>query len=439
MWAAYTGVMADAQPAMGPGDRPFAQEDRFRVALILDTAFTPGSPVQTKDVFAGRTEQIRRVILAMRQTGKSVLIYGERGVGKTSLANVISEIYLSNAAARIFAPHISCDGGDTFHQVWMKIVNMRVEKNKPNVKLPEATSREIDAILHSANGRLTPHHVRQIADAVARTQLMIPIIDEFDRIQDEETITLFTDTIKYISDHVKNTTIILLGVGDTVDDLIREHQSVERALEQVLMPRMNNVESLQILQNGEEVTGIKFTKDAADLIVTLAQGLPHITHLLGLNGTMAAIDSASWVVTNDHIRTAIRTAISGNLMSLQRKYHTATQSPRKDNLFREVLLACALAPNDDLGYFAASDVRAPFQRITGKPYDIPNYAQHLKAFCEEERGSILQRTGPTRRTRFRFEHPMMQPFVVMNGLKDGHISQEEVQAMLQARRYFLQS
>ena len=66
-------------------------EDKARVGLLAGRAFSPSAPVRERDVFAGRREQIHQVVDAINQDGQSVLIYGERGVGKTSLANVIDD------------------------------------------------------------------------------------------------------------------------------------------------------------------------------------------------------------------------------------------------------------------------------------------------------------------------------------------------------------
>lgn len=97
-------------------------------------------------------------------------------------------------------------------------------------------------------------------------------------------------------------------------------------------------------------------------------------------------------------------------------------SPRKDNLFADVLLACAMAPADQMGYFAAQDIRAHIQLITGKDYQIPSFSQHLNEFCEEKRGPILKKIGTVRRFRFRFINPLLQPYVVMQGCLTGKVS-----------------
>ena len=75
------------------------------------------------------------------------------------------------------------------------------------------------------------------------------IIDEMDRIGNkEETTTLLADTIKTLSDHSIDSTLILVGVADSVNELIHEHKSTERALAQIHMPRMSDPELFEILK-----------------------------------------------------------------------------------------------------------------------------------------------------------------------------------------------
>jgi hypothetical protein len=82
-----------------------------------------------------------------------------------------------------------------------------------------------------------------------------------------------------------------------------------------------------------------------------------------------------------------------------------------------------LAATDDLGFFSAVDVRGKFTDIMGKRYEIPAFSQHLKNFCSDERGPILERKGTKRRYRFRFINPLLQPFVIMRGIESGLIDE----------------
>ena len=88
--------------------------------------------------------------------------------------------------------------------------------------------------------------------------------------------------------------------------------------------------------------------------------------------------------------------------------------------------ACALADADEFGYFAAADLRAPLKKVTGKDYDIPTFSRHLSAFSSESRQQILQLKGEKNQRRFRFKDPLMQPYVIMQGVRDGLIELSSV-------------
>jgi hypothetical protein len=90
----------------------------------------------------------------------------------------------------------------------------------------------------------------------------------------------FTDLLKALSDYAVDSTIVVVGVSDTVDDLIRDHASIVRAVVQAQLPRMNRSELTEILSKGAQTLGITFEPHAAELIVRMSQGLPHYTHLI---------------------------------------------------------------------------------------------------------------------------------------------------------------
>ena len=121
-------------------------------------------------------------------------------------------------------------------------------------------------------------------------------------------------------------------------------------------------------------------------------------------------------VDSSHLQASIEKCINKAQQSIKDAYHKATSSPRPDNLFKEVLLACSLATTDELGFFAASDVVLPMSEIKGSTYQIPSFARHLKEFCSVERGRILERRGETRKFRYRFSDPLMRPYVTLQAV-----------------------
>ena len=70
--------------------RQLTPDDWASLRADVTEAFSPGSPVQERDLFSGRGSQIASLEDAVNQRGKHGIVFGERGVGKTSLANVLS-------------------------------------------------------------------------------------------------------------------------------------------------------------------------------------------------------------------------------------------------------------------------------------------------------------------------------------------------------------
>ncbi|MGI4881489.1 MAG: hypothetical protein ACRYG4_28845, partial [Janthinobacterium lividum] len=94
----------------------------------------------------------------------------------------------------------------------------------------------------------------------------------------------------------------------------------------------------------------------------------------------------------------------------------------KENMYREVLLACALAKRDEQGKFSASDVRESLKTILKRDdLQISYFARHLSAFCDIERGAVLRKTGKPKRFQYQFIDAPLQPYIVMAGKRDGLI------------------
>ena len=401
----------------------------------LDTqvsqVFTPASPVREADLFAGRIEQIRKVVDAINQQGQHAVIFGERGVGKTSLSNILAT-RLRADGTEVLAPKITCESSDTYATLWRKVLSeIDLIKKKSLIGFQMSVFEETKTAADVVGDNPTPDDIRRLLTLLGGDRLLYVVIDEFDRISDVSTKRALADTIKAFSDHAVPTTIVVVGVSDTIDALIQEHESIERCLVQIPMPRMSPDESSQILTTGAKKLGIVFSPDSIREIVGLSQGLPHYTHLLALHSVRACIDSNDSEVLPTHVETAIHKAVEDAQQSLKSTYYRAVTSPRKDALYGHVLLACALAEPDQFGYFTAGDVRDPLSRITGKKYDFDGYAKHMREFCTSiERGEVLLRTGVKHKYRFRFRNPLMQPLVIMQGLVDRRIDRAKLEEVI---------
>src|ERR1700722_14287876 len=82
--------------------------DQFRIDTLLES-FSPSAPIDRRDVFAGRRDQLAALNTVMRQRGQHAVIYGERGVGKTSLAGITAD---QASRSDHFTAHVICDSSD---------------------------------------------------------------------------------------------------------------------------------------------------------------------------------------------------------------------------------------------------------------------------------------------------------------------------------------
>jgi hypothetical protein len=69
-----------------------------------------------------------------------------------------------------------------------------------------------------------------------------------------------------------------------------------------------------------------------------------------------ALEARSLTVDIKRVEQAIPDCISETAQTIPEQHHKATISPRKGNIYKEVLLAAALVQVDDLCYFAPADL-----------------------------------------------------------------------------------
>lgn len=402
-----------------PTFKPTTPEDWAVLRAEITSAFSPGSPVQEKDLFSGRAAQIAALEDAVDQRGRHAIVFGERGVGKTSLANILA-LVSKRPNREIIYVRVNADPLDTFTTLWKKVFKrMTYVSHTVAGPITRRISEDIE-------GLLSPDDVQLVLEEFSAAQTPIIVLDEFDRIKDRQTTLLVADTIKALSDYSVNATVVIVGVAEDVSSLIDGHESITRSLIQIKMPRMSTDELKQLVITRYSRCGIRTDADAVWKIIFLSRGLPYYAHSLAMNAARYAVDRRKSYVRHEDVDKALDSAIGELDQSIREDYVRAVRSQRGDDtLYASVLLACAFASTDELGRFQQSAVGAPLNKLApGKNYQAATYALHMNAFCTEDRGHVLQRSGTPRNYRYRFTDPMMQPFVILKGLNEGRLTDE---------------
>lgn len=392
-----------------PRREPAQSDLRAKIGQV----FSPSAPVSRKDLFAGRTQQMEDLVNTVYERGQHAVIYGERGVGKTSLA-VTMGLVLDQSGTPVV--RINCDGADDFSTIWHKIFSEisflpTVENQRSvRVRLEDMTTKS----------KVTPNDVRHSLQAVSTVGEVVIFIDEFDTVVDESVHGLFADTLKTLSDQLVSSTVVIIGVADNLDELIAQHGSVRRALAQIHMPRMSQAELAEIVGRGLRYLGMACESQALSRITQLSQGFPYYTKLLAQSATRSALEAGRPGIALADVDQAVDRVVARVHETIRGLYNQAISGG--DGLTHQrVLRAAALAARDERGYFGAADVLDSQITSGTNGSELEDVVAQLERLTKPDRGPALEKKSTERGIRYRFSDPLLQPFVLMEGFASGEI------------------
>lgn len=386
--------------------------------------FTPAAPIEKSSLFVGRARELSTLIDVLGAPGRHAVIFGDRGIGKTSLSNVFLEALEQALGGSIYHSKVTCVGSDTFasviRQLFRKIeLPLDVVKKVGFESSPRVKFVELSELLPPEP---VPDDVRHLLSKLPISVLLV--IDEFDRLP-AEVRRRFAEGIKLLSDNLAKVTIVMVGVSQSVEQLVHDHASIERVLAQLRLPRLRAEESERIVS--QRFVQLGFTSEQAihRAMAHLSQGLPHVVHALGLHATYSAIERQRLTIDRDDLDAAIRAVIGQTDQTLARAYSAASYSPQNDALFETVLIACAMTKPDRDGFFNAGQVLPAMQELYGGEATVATFNKHLKSFATE-RGEILDREGPERKRRYRFKNPLMRSYILLQAVSRNRIPVDRV-------------
>ena len=159
-----------------PTKKPTSPDDWALLEYEISTLFD-GAPIDEEDLFAGRSHEVRRILDAVFARSKHVVLFGERGVGKTSLSNVFWKRF--NKTVRSFlVARVQAGPHDDFSSLWIRALEELHAVGTANDK-----SEYVN--FNTDHETLTPSQVRRELQKCGANSLPIIIIDEYNEIQEQ--------------------------------------------------------------------------------------------------------------------------------------------------------------------------------------------------------------------------------------------------------------
>jgi len=415
------------------------------VQTDLQNVFTPAAAIENFERFAGRQEQLDGISLALQSDGTQIVIYGNRGVGKSSLARQLASLARGDQTIidrLTLSPHeipdylvISLECEDSIVDVKTLILRLLTEDTALAPWLPFRISKRsstgevggaISVKVFSVSGKgseaetlerdkletdiysVFSNAVTHILDSgVARSGVLF-IIDEVDRIKDR------TDLASIIRSRGSDTRVkfAIVGVGTTPQELILNHESIVRQISDgcVEMPPMSALELKGIFINAHkelEPDGFRFSAEAEDWIISIARGHPYYVHLLGKHALLAAAVAKKKEITLEIAKGALADIA---LKGTARIQETIYQKAIGHSYVRELILKTFASVTDD----EINTTSVYQQIIAARPMDVSNTSVYVGNLVSEKFGQVIEKT---RERHYRFRDSLFKAYAAARPFK----------------------
>lgn len=262
---------------------------------VMRAYVRPSDPIDSFEHLVGRDRQLESIEEAVNSPGKHVFIYGDRGAGKTSLAQTIAHEHNPASTTPVL---VACGQKTTFATIIHDIAAQLVGRSRYVVTEGSRTiggqvaAGKIASMSGSVATKVTERSI-DVIDLNAATALLqeaavqrggrsIVVIDEFENLPSAEDRQLFAELIKQLSDRKVQVTLVFCGIGKSLDDLLQGHGSSHRYLHEVQLPTppLNIGQRWEIVDTAAGQLGITVNEDSRLRIAQVSDGFPHYVHLI---------------------------------------------------------------------------------------------------------------------------------------------------------------
>lgn len=400
---------------MNTGNDVFARFKAQKAKIKdVDLYFTPSKPIEAYTHLKGRDDEVQHILGTLTTAGQHCMIYGERGIGKSSLA--LSTLEGGREAGIFTQPFFvkRCDIKTKFKDIIQQpAIHLDEDYAAQKKEITTKTGIGLNLLklfradvgveekITIEKEDLTASKVSQAFNEIEGVLL----IDEFDVVADTVKHEI-AELIKQLSDSNSKLKILLVGIASDGASLIAGHQSVNRCLHEIKLPRIEDKYLYEIIATGESGLGLTFEDDVKAKIVEISNGFPYFTHLIGKEAAEVALAEATNPVDQAILTRALEKAVINTEGQLKRAYDDAVTSSRT-SVYPAILFAAAKFADNR---FTIQDWIAQIKDDTGTQYNNNGMSNYIGRFTREDKGKILTKAA---RGVYKITDPRMPSYIRM--------------------------
>ncbi|HHN8347204.1 TPA: AAA family ATPase [Morganella morganii] len=374
--------------------------------------FTPSTPVLNPMHLKGRDVEMKSIIANLTVPGRHCMIYGERGIGKSSLANATINGGKQHKILKGEVFNVKCDTSTKFKDIVSDCaihISVHANKYKEETVIKAGLSAKFLSFFTGNLGyeekitverdEITP---RKAASTVGIIEGIL-VVDEFD-VLDEDTKRAVAEFIKQLSDNNSRLKILLVGISKDGKSLTAGHESVNRCLHEVSLGGIDEKYLIEIIKLGEDGLGISFDTEVKSEIVDISNGFPYFTHLLCKEAAESALSSSNNRIDLNLFRNSIEKSVENAEGRLKREYEDAVRSSKTD-VYKKILLSASKFRTNEFS------VQAWINQIyadTGVRYNNQSMSNYTGRLMKPAFGSIIKRLS---RGVYKINDPRMPSFI----------------------------
>lgn len=380
------------------------------------------SPIDQQEHLKGREKQIAQIHRNLDSVGRQIFVFGDRGVGKTSLARTAA---FSFPGIKMDPVYVACDREGTFFQLAAAMIDELAGRMDQTANITTGSKQSILLKVlgyekTSSSMRIYPEFdslsrfiqaLKSITELSANPPLVI--IDELERFSNPHERGLMADFVKRISDEKINAKFILCGIASSISGLIGDHPSSERSFSPIQLEQLKYDNLQEIISSAADAFAIKIPRGILQRISIISDGFPYFTQLIGEQLFWVMYESPEIVetCTEDHFQQSIDRSVEEALFTLREKYEKATLKYKNTDEFKHTLwslVSTATLSRQISDIYEKSYIPIAKALSVEKVMSQHELSSRLWYLTQESHGSILTARGSG---WYEFSERMMRGYV----------------------------